>query len=113
MGDRNLGIRLKGSDSARNGPGHSVQNFVGFLGPRAKSDERFVAHNLNGGDAALGVGLFQFAIDEGVVESDFRGIFGGVGKIDARKASPVDGTETHGARLAGRVDFAILELEVT
>ena len=57
------------------------------------------------------MGLFQFAVDEGVVETDFGGVLGGIGEIDARKTGPVDGAKAHGTGFARSVEFAIFQFE--
>ena len=91
---------------------YSVRNLIGLFGPCAESGECLVAHDLNHGDAALSVRLFEFAVNKGVVETNFGSVFGGVCEINARKASPVNGAKTHGTGFAGGVDFTILEFEI-
>jgi hypothetical protein len=88
-----------------------VADFVWLLFPGAKRIERFFAHHLDHGDFALRVGLGNFLVDEGVIETSFRGIGCSRGKINAIEARPVNGAQAHGARFAACVNFATLEVE--
>ena len=80
--------------------GISIGNLVRLGYPGTETRERFLAHELSSGNMALRERLFQFAIDEGVVKPDLGRIFGGIGEVEASKAGPIDGAQTHGARFA-------------
>lgn len=79
--------------------------------PNPKSGERFIAHYLDGGDVALGMKLFELAIDKGVIEANFSGVLCSVGEINSREAGPIDCTKAHGTWFARGVKLAILEFE--
>ena len=51
--------------------------------------------------------LFQLFVDEVISEVNVGGILLGVAIINLLDASPIDGAEAHGARLAGSIDDAI------
>ena len=55
--------------------------------------------------------LLEFTVDQGIIKTDLGRILCGVRKINAGKARPIDGAETHGTWLAGSVKFTILEFE--
>lgn len=88
-----------------------VGDLVGLVSPGAECGERFVAHQLRRGDAATRVDRLNFAVDEGVVETDSGGVVGRIGVIETRETSPIDGAKTHGAGLTGGVELAVLQFE--
>jgi hypothetical protein len=57
------------------------------------------------------VGEIELVVDEGVVESRGGGIACAAGVENARGSGPVNCTQTHRTRLAGRVEVAAVELE--
>ena len=88
-----------------------VLRLVGFLSPHAEHGEGFVAQQGNDGGGAVGHRLLQFAVDKVVIEVNIGSILAVVGIVDAVETGPVDGSETHGARLAGGVNFVATEIE--
>jgi hypothetical protein len=89
----------------------SVPTLVGLLLPRAKRFQCFVTHELNHRDLAFRVLLHDFTVDERVVEAGDGCIRGSGAEENPRRASPIDGSQTHGAGLAGRVKLTIPKLE--
>ena len=61
---------------------------------------------------ALGLREFQFAIDESIVESCVGSIVLRGGIEEMGESCPIDGAQTHGARFAGSIDVASLEVEI-
>src|SRR5712692_1907744 len=57
------------------------------------------------------MGPLEFTVDERIIKTDFGCVLSGVGEINARKAGPIDCADTHGARFARSVQFAISEFE--
>ncbi len=55
--------------------------------------------------------LFQLLVDEVVGEVNGGGILFRVAVIDALDMRPIDGAQTHGARLAGGIDDAVRKVE--
>jgi len=88
-----------------------VADLVWFLFPGAKRIERFFAHHLDHGDFAVRVGLGNFPVDEGVVETGFRGIGCSCGEINAIEARPVNGPQAHEARLTASINLTTCELK--
>ena len=90
----------------------SVIDSVGETAPCVEAGDGLGAEHLLGGDDALGYGLDDLVVEEGVVEACVGGIGLGSAEEDGLTARPVDGGEAHGARLAACVDGAALKLEV-
>src|SRR5579864_1101921 len=92
-------------------PRFSVPDPVAFSRPFAKRLEpRFPHHRLER-NPARAVRALQFFVDEGIVESGFRGIVRGGRKKNPVRPRPVDGAEAHRTGLAARVDLAAGQLK--
>src|SRR5690606_11404668 len=55
--------------------------------------------------------LINFIINKMVIETNFRGIFFCASIIDSFRSSPINGSQTHWARLAGSVNNTIIKLK--
>src|SRR5580700_2645411 len=88
-----------------------ILDLVWLVFPCPKRRQGLFAHHLNHRNLALRVRLRDFSIDQRIVKPDSGSIGIGIAKINAGKASPVDCTQTHGARLAGSVDLAAFQIE--
>src|SRR5215813_14580547 len=89
----------------------SIGSLVGFGEPGLEYRRGFVAEELVHGDAALGLGDGEFAVDEGVIETGSRGIGGGSRIENLRWTRPIDGSEAHGTGLTGGEKFAMVKLK--
>ena len=90
----------------------SINNLVRLVYPRPKGSKCLLPHHLSRWNPALRVGQSHFPVDERVIENDLGGVARGVSEIHVREATPVDGTEAHGAGFARGVQFAIQQLKI-
>ena len=89
----------------------SVFRLVLLLAPQAEAMECLIAQEGDDGHRTLVEGTVEFFIDEVVGKLNVAGVLTVVTIEDTADAGPVDGSETHGARLAGGVDGASREVE--
>ena len=79
--------------------------------PGAEGFEGLVAEQRDKRNGAFFDMLFQFLVDEVVGEVDGGSILFRVAVVDALDMRPIDGAQTHGARLAGGIDDAVRKVE--
>ena len=89
-----------------------VPNPVHLLRPLSKGRERFAAQKLFHGNLPLRDRRGDFVVDQVVIEINPLRVFAGVAVINFLEARPVNRSETHRARLATGVKFAVVELEI-
>ena len=84
---------------------------VVLCAPGFEGGEGLVAQQGVGREMAFGAGECELVVDERVVEAVLSGVCLAAGEVDSLQTRPIDGSETHRARLAGRVDFAAAQIE--
>src|SRR5579864_602132 len=88
-----------------------IKNLVSLLHPQPESRQRLLAHHRNEWNGSLIAGKRHLLVDKFVIEADLLGVFASVREKYAGGSRPVDRSEAHRTRLAGRVDVAAFELE--
>src|SRR5262249_7266803 len=89
----------------------SVPNLIGLRQPRVENAPGLVTRQTHERQRAFAYPGLNFAVDRRIVEADCGRVGARVGVIDAVDPGPIDGAETHGTRLAARIDVAALEAE--
>ena len=89
----------------------SIWCFVALVAPCLERLLRLLSQDVGGRDRTLLRRQRYFFVDEMVVEVDGGGILLCATIIDMAQPRPIDGTEAHGAWLAGGVDVAVCEFE--
>lgn len=97
--------------SAFRTPTALVGGFVGGVEPELEGFPGLVAKKHGGGDGSLIEREGHFAIEKGIVEVGSSSVGAGIAEPDTVDAGPVDGGETHGARLTAGINFSALEAE--
>jgi len=90
----------------------SINNLVRLVYPRPEGSKCLLPHHLSRWNPAFRVGQSDFPVNERVIETDLGRVTRGVSEIHVREATPVDGTEAHGAGFARSVQFAIHQLKI-
>ena len=89
-----------------------VANSIQFLRPLCKRRECFAVQKLLHRNLPLRDWRGDFVVDQVVVEINPLRVLAGVAVINFLEARPVDRGQTHRARLATGVEFAIVEMEI-
>jgi hypothetical protein len=88
-----------------------IFRFVRLIVPHTECLSSLTAQKWHAGNATM-VGNFGYlVVDERIAEAAARGIDAGIGIIDFDDMSPVDCAQAHGTRLAGSIEFTIVEVK--